>query len=262
MIFSISGKKGSGKDTVGKIMQILLNSPHLNNEGVLTFLRKEVNTDNFYYPNHWEIKKFADKLKDIVCLLIGCTREDLESENFKSKELGEEWWYYKGRNGTLISYNEDSKRNDEDLIKLTPRLLLQLLGTECARQIIHPQIWVNSLMSEYKEYNYANSINGTSEVKKLYKYPNFIITDMRFPNELKVVKDREGISIRINRNMYLPGGGELGYKEHESETALDNYDDWDYIIDNNGTIDDLINQVRRILQAEFIHMKFYNERSN
>ena len=30
-----------------------------------------------------EIKKFADKLKDIVCLLIGCTREQLEDQEFK-----------------------------------------------------------------------------------------------------------------------------------------------------------------------------------
>ena len=150
MIYSFSGKIGSGKDTAASIFDILYANPHLNNEGVKVFLKKEIKTDNFYYPNKWQIKKFADKLKDIVCLLIGCTREDLENENFKSKELGEKWWYFKGRNGTLISYNEDSKKSDEDLIKLTPRLLLQLLGTECGRQIIHPNIWCLSTFEDYK----------------------------------------------------------------------------------------------------------------
>ena len=89
-VIGISGKAQSGKDTVGKIINILLNSPHLNNEGVLTFLRKNVITDK-----NWTIKKFANKLKDILCLLIGCTRTQLEDETFKNTELGEEWWYYK-----------------------------------------------------------------------------------------------------------------------------------------------------------------------
>jgi hypothetical protein len=39
----------------------------------------------------FEIKKYADKLKDFVCILIGCTREQLEDQEFKEKELGEEW---------------------------------------------------------------------------------------------------------------------------------------------------------------------------
>ena len=36
-----------------------------------------------------------------------------------------------------------------DKIKLTPRLILQLLGTDCGRDIIHPNIWVNSTMMAY-----------------------------------------------------------------------------------------------------------------
>lgn len=154
MLISVSGKIGSGKDLTGKILAILLNNPHLNNDGVLTFLRKEVG-----YRGNWQIKKFADKLKDIVCLLIGCTREQLEDREFKEKELGEEWWYY---TNTLF-YDETKKlvpfseaplliQNNIQwyLIKLTPRLLLQLIGTECGRQIIHPNIWCLSTFEDYK----------------------------------------------------------------------------------------------------------------
>ena len=87
-IISISGKMNSGKDTVGKIIKILTSSPHFTNEAVEDFLRKDL------YESDWKIKKFADKLKDIVCMLLGCTREQLEDREFKEKEVDPEWNKY------------------------------------------------------------------------------------------------------------------------------------------------------------------------
>ena len=84
-IIGISGKINSGKDTVGKIIQILTQSPHFSDETVVSFLDRKLIEPRFVN------KKFADTLKDIVCLLIGCTREQLEDREFKEKELGEEW---------------------------------------------------------------------------------------------------------------------------------------------------------------------------
>ena len=85
----------------------------------------------------------ADKLKDIVCLLIGCTREQLEDQDFKNKELGEEWWkIYEGNQEFAYEKNRDRIERGCDIgIKLTPRKLLQLIGTECGRNIIHPNIY-------------------------------------------------------------------------------------------------------------------------
>ena len=99
---------------------------------------------------NWKIVKFADALKDVVCLLIGCTREQLEDRDFKETELGEEWWYFKGRNGSLIPYTSDSKRSDEDLIKPTPRMLLQQIGTDLLRNQLHEDVWINATMADYK----------------------------------------------------------------------------------------------------------------
>ena len=96
-------------------------------------------------------------------------------------------------------YEEERSINWQTAYKriLTPRLLLQLLGTECGRNIIHPNIWVNSLISEYK------SINNRGQKPKddIFTFPNWIITDMRFPNELEAIKNRGGISIRVFRNI-------------------------------------------------------------
>lgn len=291
MIIGISGKINSGKDLIGEIILYLTDKYYHSKVG------KEASFENWKTSNihssgynishkamyevnntsHFKIKKFANKLKDIVCLLIGCTREQLEDESFKSKELGEEWWKFKVTvssykvNSTTIyyrdyldykdSYGENAEKyptipgtQKAEIVKMTPRLLLQLLGTDCGRQIIHPNIWVNGLMSDYKEYNYAESISGTSEVKKLYKYPNWIITDMRFPNELEAVKKRGGITIRVNRDYVLSGGPENPKDQHESETALDNAE-FDYVIDNNKDILYLISEVRKILEKKILFKK-------
>jgi hypothetical protein len=268
MIIGISGKIGSGKDTVGGIIQLLSSGYTSKDKKQIKMMLKGVKFDDF-----WQIKKFADKLKEITALLIGCTREQLEDREFKEKELGEEWWYY-GAYQHGFGFNKDklvsihikvedaeyilkfSHMNRVELIKLTPRKILQLLGTEAGREIIHPNIWVNALMSEYKDKRWISKAEVDVEKGLPYNlendkpiYPNWIITDMRFPNELEAVKSRGGITIRINR--ISDEAGQYETKEHPSETALDN-SEFDYVIDNNGTIVQLIEKVKEILVKENI----------
>ena len=155
MIIGISGKKQSGKDLTGKILQALTNKPQ-SFDGMSVITEDDVNYKVWDKPR-FETKKFADKLKDITCLLIGCTREQLENEEFKNSSLGEEWDLYDllagnnevyARNITLDNLKNNHiktyQQNRYRVVKMTPRKMLQLLGTECGRQIIHPEIWVNS----------------------------------------------------------------------------------------------------------------------
>ena len=284
MLIAINGRKQSGKDTVGKIIQYLT----AKNEAILDINMPDrdywinISFEDYFKYNmlahKWKIKKFADKLKDIICILIGCTREQLEDESFKSKELGEGWWYwYMERDGgyspIILDYLTTTKKelkNYEglELIKPTPRFLLQFIGTDLLRNQLHPQIWVNSLMNEYKQiigYAPGNYWSNCGKCGKQFigdkravrceecsiLYPNWIITDMRFPNELEAVKKREGITIRVNRSFnHKNGSKETGTidltPEHESEKALDNAE-FDYVIQNNGTISDLIDKIRNIL---------------
>jgi hypothetical protein len=276
MILSISGKIGSGKDTTGKIMQILIDNPHFTNEAVKTFLDRKILTPSF------TIEKWGGVLKDIVCLLTSCTRKELEDEEFKNKKLGEEWTTYAYAEGFTHSYSYKngtetkttvmnsvpcSKEKYEEELRInwqtaykkvmTSRLLLQLLGTECGRNIIHPNIWVNALMSEYK-MSYAQ--HKDIEYVKHKQYPNWIITDTRFPNEHKAVLNKGGINIKINRPKPECTCSVLTAEnctrtcdksarlEHESETALDNAT-FDYTIENGGTLDELISKVRGILNT-------------
>jgi len=243
-IISISGKIGAGKDEVAKIIQRATNY-------------------------HFEIRRFADNLKDIVCMLIGCTREQLEDREFKEEELGEEWWYYKDKKNKIYPYNSyDGYVGDKKLVLPTPRLLMQLLGTECGREILHTNVWVNSLMSEYKpalpkykELFEASGIQLSKEEADLAtwiqeQYPNWIIPDVRFPNEFKAVKDRNGITIRVNRPDFVENAltrkkfpVKVYKKEHKSETALDTAE-FDYVIDNSGSLGDLEEKVLEILRKE------------
>ncbi len=145
---------------------------------------------------------------------------------------------------------------------ITVRQFLQEVGTDVMRNVIHPNFWVNALFVDYKPtYNAKHPITVDTA-------PNWIITDVRFPNELQAIKDRGGVTIRVNRlsvepsikdeNWYkglksynmLSKSGEISLKNlHPSETALDNAE-FDYIIDNNGTIEDLIVKVKDILIKE------------
>lgn len=258
-IIGISGKIGSGKDTIGTIIQVLTDDNLTDGEVFEIIEGRLALTPG---TETWEIKKFAGKLKQITALLLGCTVEQLEDRDFKEKELGEEWARYKVVEmvGDLdriyedvyfvdeqdaISYmEEDSEmRHYPEKEILTPRKLLQLLGTEAGRDIIHPNIWVNALFADYKEVKKYHKNNAKSLLKEGYAYkelPNWIITDVRFLNEAQAIKDRGGYLIRINR-----GDGNTG--DHPSETALDNYTDWDFTIDNNGTIDQLLDKVKAIL---------------
>ena len=98
----------------------------------------------------------------------------------------------------------------------------------------------------------------TEKGKQRIKYPNWIITDVRFPNELQAIKDRDGIIIRVNRPCKECGllhahkmSCSKNVIEHESETSLDSAI-FDYVIDNNSDIQSLIEKVKIILEKENI----------
>lgn len=103
----------------------------------------------------------------------------------------------------------------------TNRELLQRFGTEVGRSI-SPTLWVDALFTSYSEDDH------------------WIIPDVRFPSEAKAIKDRGGIVIRVDRET-------LSHDNHPSETALDDYEGFDYRIDNNSDIEHLIDRVKGIM---------------
>lgn len=260
-LIGISGRIGSGKDTLANlILQSILDFhyyqeflPYIEEELIITANQR---TNNWCDFTDWSIKKFADKLKDMVCLLIGCTREQLEDQYFKSSLLPPEWdtiWMPGFMDNSWVLYKGDLN-NLPYHHKRTPtsvREMLQRVGTDCMRDHLHPNTWVNALFSTYKP-----TIDSSDGVAR-EKFPKWIITDMRFPNEFEAVKARGGICIRISagagsayRFQYKDGtrmaiSQEIG--EHESETALDHEQNWDEYIKNTGSLSDLYEIAKSIV---------------
>jgi hypothetical protein len=124
----------------------------------------------------------------------------------------------------------------------TIREFLQILGCECLRDNLHPNIHVLALFADYKEGD------------------NWIITDTRFPGEAQAIRDRGGIVVRVDRKEVCGNNPTLkttskgqsywvrGEEAHASEIGLDEWD-FDWVIDNNADIPQLEKQVDLFLRT-------------
>lgn len=213
MIIGLNGYAGSGKDTIAAIIQYLLckSVGELDLEMVVKYYDKHE-----WWLTHqsgWEIKKFAGKLKTIASLLTGIPVEMFENRTFKEQHLSKEWT----RHG----------------LPLTVREFLQRLGTDCLRNNLCDNTWVNALMVDYKALSYNDD--------EQHEYPNWIITDCRFNNEAIAIKNKGGVLIRVDRPGVTP------VNRHVSETSLDNWN-FDYKIANVSDLSALALTVEVILK--------------
>jgi dephospho-CoA kinase len=108
----------------------------------------------------------------------------------------------------------------------------QKLGTDAVRVGLHQDAWVIALFADYRPGD------------------NWIITDVRFPNEARAIRDRDGLLIRIKRDSTDLCGRNAS---HISEIALDDWTDWDYIIDNNGNLGSLKTMAKWIMEEVHKH---------
>lgn len=232
-IIGVSGYGGSGKDTVGIIIQYLLCKPGKPPiEAVLNNI-----VDNKWWleeGSSWEVKQWGAKLKDIASHITGIDVEKFEDQEFKKTNLGSEWDCNPfGKVGTMYKQ------------PLTVRELLQRIGTDAMRNGLHPNVWVNALMSDYIPENIVTKedtgFNGQWVHVHTSKDPNWIITDTRFINETVAIKEKKGITIRVDR----PGFGPIN--DHPSEVGLDDYP-FDYKIANVSDIVSLMFSVEQILK--------------
>ena len=140
---------------------------------------------------------FAKPLKDAARLLFGLTELDVDCPMHKAR-INKFWL-------------------------MTPREILQKMGSESFRHVFGGDFWVKVFLAQLQQ-------------RMAYKQsPEVVfVTDVRFPEEAKAIKKLGGVLVRVDRN--LPKDE---FDSHESETALKRYRGWDYIIDNNGTPEDL-----------------------
>jgi hypothetical protein len=209
MIIGINGYSGSGKDTIGIIIQYLncRNVGNLSIEDVIN----DYKAHEWWLEEQstWEIRKFAGKLKDIAGHLTNIDVEKFEDQEFKKTELGPEWG-------------------------MTVRNFLQKLGTDALRDGLHPNVWVNALMADYECVPADRAPDG-------WDCDNWIITDTRFPNEAEAIKSKGGIVIRVDRPGVKP------INPHPSEIALDDWN-FDYKVVNISDIYSLKQTIEQVLK--------------
>jgi len=269
-IIGLSGYISSGKSTVANMIQYLTTPEKHRSWDMVT------NRGDYLGLTPWKQRAFAYKLKQMVSLLTGIPVEDLEKQEVKSRQLGPEWsiyWFKHKTTGvyTMVPFDtkdiEGFKRRYAHIgadnlhcDPITVRDLLQKLGTDAVRDKVHPNAWVNALMADYQPLNTGGSIGSNTKINGIdypeldfdtRSYPNWIISDCRFENEARAIKDKGGVIWRINRPtpMYI---GERKLSEdkilrHSSETSLDNWP-FDRTIENDGGLEELLSKVLVALQ--------------
>ncbi len=200
--------------------------------GVCGFIGSGKDTVADYLVNFHEFRResFADTLKDAVAAVFGWDRTLLEGRTKEAREWREEvdpWWAERLGMPTL-----------------TPRWVLQYWGTEVCRKSFHDDIWIASL---------ENKIRNSKD--------DIIVSDVRFPNEVKAIKNQNGKMIWVQRGR-LPkwydtaleanAGSNIAIndlkvqKVHASEWAWVGTK-FDHTIHNDMKIDDLYNEVKALV---------------
>ena len=212
--------------------------------GFVGFIGSGKDTAADYLVNFHGFRRdsFAATLKDSVACVFGWDRTLLEGRTKESREWREqpdEWW---------------SERLGKPI---TPRYILQFWGTEVCRNGFHNDIWIASL---------ENKIRKTQD--------NVVITDVRFPNEIKSIKNAGGKVFRIKRGLdpewyqeavnYNQGPTNMRWslskmaldrlQVHASESSWVGNPSIDADIDNNGTIDDLYRQLKSQVEDHLVAM--------
>ena len=179
---------------------------------------------------------FANTLKDAVSNVFGWDRTLLEGRTTQAREWREQvdpWWAER-----------------LNMPRLTPRWVLQYWGTEVCRHGFHDDIWIASV---------ENKMRKTTD--------NIVISDVRFPNEIRAIHNAGGIVIRVKRgddpewfdaatsvNRGPDGNTSWSLSKnkleqlniHASETS------WvggkiDHTVYNDNTIDELFDQIKNLV---------------
>ena len=165
---------------------------------------------------HYKFKRdsFAKSLKDAVASMFNWDREMLEGKTESSRHWREQ---------------PDNFWSERLGKSVTPRWVLQHFGTEVMRGKMYDGIWVDSCIGRYKG-------------------ENTVISDTRFPNEIKRIKECGGIILLVKRfkdpdwfTSYVEGNI-VPQNIHSSEYAWAK-SEFDFTIENNGTLQDLNEKV-------------------
>jgi hypothetical protein len=190
----------------------------------------------------FEKESFANSVKDACATIFGWNRAMLEGDTPESRawrEQTDKWWSEKlGR-------------------EFSPRLALQLMGTEAGRDVFHPDLWVHTVMRRCENA----------------PYHNYVIADVRFPNEINAIVKSGGKVIRVRRGddpewYSLARECNLYNKQEIMRNAYPevHFSEWawigahyDIVLDNNCSLDELTVRVDKLVDSLYNNRVEANE---
>ena len=215
MIIGMAGKAGSGKDT---------------------------SADYLIEKYGYERLAFADNLKDMCMYAFGltndqCYDQDQKEEKFDTpmvlgvKQMAKIIEFIQFKNKFRLTHREAYDLNMIVLEKVTfstPREILQYVGTQVLRDNVRDDYHLELVRRIIKE-------------RKLKKV---VITDARFENEREAIKSWNGVVAFVDRKT----NKETGISGHASENSLGSLEDYDYVINNTGTIAELHENLQNMVK--------------
>lgn len=177
---------------------------------------------NYLVEKYGFVKEsFANSVKDATASIFNWNRELLEGSTDISRawrETPDEYW--------SNAFN----------MEFTPRLALQLMGTEVGRNIFHEDLWVHS--------TFRRMVSGK----------DYVISDVRFPNEIYEIRKSCGFVFRVRRGKDPAWFNQIRDYEYEDEELSNfmgkeipnlHYSEWAW---TNCEFDGTINNDHSILE--------------
>jgi|10_taG_2_1085330.scaffolds.fasta_scaffold77937_1 hypothetical protein len=215
MILGVSGTKQSGKSSLAEFIKAWYevdNRPELDKSRfVVRENGKVVWIENPLF-NFQKVKvySFADSLKDFCIDTLGLeSKQCWGTDDEKNTETPYLWdnlpeeirkKYGTEEKEEAFGFRDGIWEKVERKGRMTGREVMQVLGTDIARDMFDQNIWVNATLRKIRKENYDLAL----------------IADVRFPSEVKAVTENNGYVIRLTRTYDASD-------KHSSETALDDY---------------------------------------
>lgn len=248
LYIGLNGYAGAGKDTVAKMLKVILDrewqSKEQCKEYYFTKYTNPTQSATFNFDNDKNSQvlciAYADQLKMICSNIFGIPMQRFYmnkstawiciNDKFQYTEL-------KPEDDHIITADEyyfSTKDYSESDIKywMSLREVLVYVGTYVLQSSINKSIFVNIVRNKIKDKQYEN--------------PNLkyiVVTDNRFNHELDYIRENNGITITITRKS-------VEQLDNVAEHDLDNQDDYDYIIDNSNSYDELFDTIWSIVHND------------
>ena len=235
LYIGLNGYAGSGKDTVAKILKTILSKDWESIEQCKEyyFSRYTNPTQSATYQTNKDDSNssvlciaYADQLKEICAKMFGIPRQRFYQNKSTAWVCINDKFQYteiKPEEDHIITADEYYYISTDDSNKywMSLREILVYVGTYVLQQNVNKTTFVNIVRNTIREERHRN--------------PNLkyvIIPDNRFSHEIDFIHENNGITISIIRNS-------IQQLDNIAEHDLDDVEDYDYIVDNSGTYDDL-----------------------